>query len=94
MLSDPKHKIANAVLYRLEETMTCWKNVTAPVLWVAGSDSWIQDWLKDNSEEFAQRKQAFKIFSECVIPDAGHMLHHDQPAQVAKVIEDFLKAAL
>lgn len=90
LLSDPKHKIVNAALYRLEEAMACWKNVTAPVLWVAGSDSWIRDWLKDSPEEFAQRKQAFNNFSECVIPDAGHMLHLEQPGQVAKIIEDFL----
>ncbi len=90
LLSDPKHKIVNAVLYRLEEVIACWKNVTAPVLWVAGSDSWIRDWLKDSPEEFTQRKLAFKNFSECIIPDTGHMLHLEQPEQVAKIIEDFL----
>jgi len=25
------------------------------------------------------------------IDDAGHMLHHDQPAAVAKAMEDFLR---
>ena len=25
-----------------------------------------------------------------VITDAGHMLHHDQPGQLARLIEDFL----
>jgi len=90
LLSDPKHKIVNAVLYRLEEAMACWKKVTAPVLWIAGSDSWIRDWLKDRPEEFEQRKLAFKNFAECVIADAGHMLHIEQPEQVAKLIEDFL----
>jgi pimeloyl-ACP methyl ester carboxylesterase len=90
LLSDPKHKIVNAALYRLEEAMACWKNVAVPVLWVAGSDSWIRDWLKDSPEEFAQRKQAFNNFSECVIPDTGHMLHLEQPGRVAKIIEGFL----
>jgi len=90
LLSDPKHKIVNAVLYRLEEAMACWKNVTAPVLWVAGTDSRIRDWLKDSPDEFEERKLAFKDLSECFIADAGHMLHLEQPEQVAKVIEDFL----
>jgi len=26
-----------------------------------------------------------------VIEDAGHMLHHDQPEQLAQLIEDFFK---
>ena len=26
--------IVNAVLYRLEESLACWKNVAAPMLWV------------------------------------------------------------
>jgi pimeloyl-ACP methyl ester carboxylesterase len=91
LLSDPKHKIVSGALYRLEEAMACWKNVTAPVLWVAGSDSWIRDWLKDSPEEFNQRKEAFKNFSEIVIAECGHMLHLDQPEQVAKVIENFLE---
>jgi pimeloyl-ACP methyl ester carboxylesterase len=28
-----------------------------------------------------------------VVQDAGHMLHHDQPAQVAQLIERFLNGA-
>ncbi|MGH8751552.1 MAG: alpha/beta fold hydrolase [Burkholderiales bacterium] len=91
LLSDPKHKITNAVRYRIDETMNCWQAVTAPVLWVEGAESWIRDWLKDSPEQFSTRKQAFKHFSECSIAGAGHMLHHDQPAAVAKVIEDFLR---
>ena len=93
LVSDPKHKIINATRYRLEEAMACWQAVTAPVLWVYGADSWMRDWLKDSPEQFAERKQAFRHFSESTIADAGHMLHHDQPARVAKVVEDFLSAA-
>jgi pimeloyl-ACP methyl ester carboxylesterase len=26
-----------------------------------------------------------------VVHDAGHMLHHDQPEQLARLIEDFLR---
>jgi pimeloyl-ACP methyl ester carboxylesterase len=26
------------------------------------------------------------------IPDAGHMLHHDQPHALARIVEDFLSA--
>jgi pimeloyl-ACP methyl ester carboxylesterase len=26
----------------------------------------------------------------CLIPDAGHMVHHEQPERLAREIEDFL----
>jgi pimeloyl-ACP methyl ester carboxylesterase len=93
LLSDPKHKIANAMHYRIDEALVCWRAVTAPVLWVGGADSWIRDWLNESPEQFAERKQAFNIFSEATISDAGHMLHHDQPAEVARVLETFLHYA-
>lgn len=93
LLSDPKHKIAHAVRYRIDEALVCWRAVTAPVLWVGGADSWIRDWLNESPEQFAERKQAFNKFSEATIRDAGHMLHHDQPAEVARVIEAFLHHA-
>jgi len=34
ILGDPKHKNANPVLYRVEEVLACWQQITAPVLWV------------------------------------------------------------
>lgn len=88
--SDPRHKMVNPTLYRIEEAMSCWKRVTAPVLWVRGNDSWIHNWLKESPEAFAQRTRAFKHFDEYTIEDAGHMLHHDQPARLARVIENFV----
>ncbi|MBA2351760.1 MAG: alpha/beta fold hydrolase [Burkholderiales bacterium] len=88
--SDPRHKTINPVLYRIDEAMSCWKRVTAPVLWVAGNDSWIHNWLKESREEFARRQQAFRNFTEVAIDDAGHMLHHDQPGHLARIIENFV----
>ena len=37
--ADPAHKLPNAVLYRRAEAEACWRQVTAPVLLVAGVDS-------------------------------------------------------
>ena len=37
--SDPAHKIVNPVLYRYEEVRACWRDVTAPVLWVEAAES-------------------------------------------------------
>jgi len=91
--SDPKHKIVNPVLNRLEELMACWRRITAPVLWVSGAQSTAAGWRADSSAQFAERKLAFSHFEETVLEDCGHMMHHDQPARLAAVIEQFLAPA-
>lgn len=88
--SDPKHKIVNPVLNRLEELMACWRRITAPVLWISGAQSTAAGWRADSSAQFAERKLAFKHFEETVLEDCGHMMHHDQPARLAAIIEQFL----
>ncbi len=88
--SDPAHKIVNAQLYRFEEALACWRQVVAPVLWVEGAESGTARRMKLAPEELAQRRAAFRDVRHAIVPDAGHMLHHDQPRAVAEVIEEFL----
>jgi pimeloyl-ACP methyl ester carboxylesterase len=90
LASDPAHKLVNPVLYRIEEAEACWRNVAAPVLWVAGAESKAAEFLKLSPEDLAARKACFRQVTERVISGAGHMLHHDQPERVAEVIEEFL----
>jgi len=88
--SDPAHKMVNPVLYRLDEAIACWKRVTAPVLWVWGDGQWMRQWLKENPNDMEERRAAFRSLTERTIPDAGHMLHHDQPERLADTLEAFL----
>ena len=88
--SDPRHKALNPYLYRIEEAVACWRNVAAPVLLVTGRESHVPSRLKDTPEQFAERKSAFRDFREAQLEDCGHMMHHDQPGQLAKLIEAFL----
>lgn len=88
--SDPKHKIVNPVLNRLEEILACWRQVTAPVLWVAGDETNGRGWRTDSAQQLAERKAAFRDFREIVLPDCGHMMHHDQPVKLAAIIEEFI----
>ena len=88
--SDSKHKMVNPVLNRIEEVFACWQRITAPVLWVSGADSSARGWRADIASQLAQRKAAIPNLSEVVLPECGHMMHHDQPEQLARVIEDFL----
>ena len=88
--SDPAHKIVNPVLYRYEEVQACWREVKAPVLWVDGAESETLKRLKLNAADIAERRAAFRDLRHVTLPDAGHMLHHDQPGAVARLLEEFL----
>jgi pimeloyl-ACP methyl ester carboxylesterase len=89
--SDPRHKIVNPVLYRLEEAEACWRGVTAPVLWVEGDETDTPRRLKLDEAALAARRSCFGRLTYRKIAAAGHMLHHDQPAALAAVIEEFLR---
>ena len=102
LVSDPRHKLPFPTTYRVEEAFAVWRNVTAPTLWVAAADSAIPKWLDDHPEGEAgadglggvRRRMAHIGDARLVVvPNASHMLHHDQPAAVAAAIEAFLEAA-
>jgi len=90
---DPAHKIISPLLYRYEEVRACWNEVKAPVLWVDASDTPLLRRAKISPEDHAARRAAFARLRYATIQDAGHMLHHDQPAAVARLIEEFLASA-
>ncbi len=91
--ADPRHKQPFPNVYRLEEYFAIWRNITAPVLWVAADNSDIPKWLAGNGDPLVEleRRRAHVPHSRLVtIADAGHMLHHDQPEAVARALEAFL----
>ena len=88
--SDPAHKIVNPVLYRYEEVRACWNEVRAPVLWVDAAQSETLQRLGLTAAQHAERRAAFRNLEYVTVPDAGHMLHHDQPEAVARLVEQFL----
>jgi pimeloyl-ACP methyl ester carboxylesterase len=89
---DPAHKIVNPVLYRYEEVRACWQKVRAPVLWVQGAESETPNRLHLDAAQIAERRAAFPNVKQASVPEAGHMLHHDQPEAVARLVEEFLAA--
>jgi pimeloyl-ACP methyl ester carboxylesterase len=93
ILGDPAHKLGNPVLYRIEEVLACWKAISAPVLWVeaAGTEAW--RWLGGKEQgraEIDRRIACIPQVTTAVIAGAGHMLHHDQPQALARLVENFL----
>lgn len=91
ILGDAAHKVVNPQLFRVDEVLAIYAAITAPVLAVeATQDSMSQWWQgKYSLPEYHERLQAIKDCRIVQIDDAGHMLHHDQPEQIAQWIEDF-----
>ena len=88
---DPAHKIVNPVLYRYEEVRAVWQQVSAPTLWVDATETTNLGRLEVTPEQHAERRAAFRNLRYVTVPEAGHMLHHDQPERVARLIDDFLR---
>lgn len=88
--ADPKHKLPFPSVSYSAEWLASWRQITAPALWVVATDSHIKAWATVNEAEWQQRTAAIPNLRLAHVEEAGHMLHHDQPEQVAALIEDFL----
>jgi pimeloyl-ACP methyl ester carboxylesterase len=96
ILGDAAHKIVNANLYRVDEVLELYGAIRAPVLAVEASDDSLGQWWQGRYTlaEYHERLTAVSDVRVGRVSDAGHMLHHDQPQQVARLIEDFLREPL
>jgi len=92
ILGDAAHKVINAQLYRVDEVLEIYQRISAPVLAVEASENQMAQWWqgKYTLAEYHERLKSVPQLRQALIEDAGHMLHHDQPAQLARLIEDFL----
>lgn len=93
ILGDPAHKLISPILYRVDEALTCWQAITAPVLWVEAEDTEAWRWMgpKETARvEIDRRIKFIPNVRTAMISKAGHMLHHDQPEILAGMIEDFV----
>jgi pimeloyl-ACP methyl ester carboxylesterase len=97
--SDPRHKLPFPTVYRLEEVYAVWRRIAAPVLWIAAADSHVLRWLRGRDADVDPLVRVRERMSHVpdarlvVVDDASHMLHHDQPAAVARALEPFLTGA-
>lgn len=86
---DPRHRRINAVLYRREEAVACWREVCARTLFLFGSDSkYISRDQRDKLQ--MELSQCFRDCRSEVVPDSGHMLHLEAPDKVAAALTSFL----
>jgi len=92
LLADAAHKRVNPALYQAPEVVETWARISAPVLWVEGADTDVSKWWGDRypRSEFEARLARVAQVERETLSDCGHMLHHDQPAALAKRLLRFL----
>ena len=92
ILGDPAHKRSNPVLYQKAEALECWKRITASVMWVEGDQTDVSKWWGNRypRSDFEERLGVLANLERHVLSPAGHMLHHDQPEELARLLEGFL----
>lgn len=93
ILGDAAHKLSNPYLYRVDEALACLAAISAPTLSVEASDDSLGQWHQGRYtlEQYHERIRHIPQCEIARVQDAGHMLHHDQPEAVARLIEDFLR---
>jgi pimeloyl-ACP methyl ester carboxylesterase len=93
ILGDPAHKMPGPLLYQVEEVLACWRRITAPVLWIEAEHTDMWRWMGPKEQarlEVDRRLAQLAKVTARMMPDAGHMLHHDQPELLARMIEEFM----
>jgi len=92
LLADPDHKRQSPLLAQVDEWLECWKQIRAPVLWVEGDRTDVSVWWGDRytKTEFHERLNVVADVERHVVAPAGHMLHHDRPEDLARLLEAFL----
>lgn len=89
--ADPAHMRINPSPTTVDDLLACWRAVTAPVLWIEGAQSGLVARISANPAEYEERRAAIQDLAIERIEGAGHNIHHDQPEQLAAMIERFLK---
>jgi pimeloyl-ACP methyl ester carboxylesterase len=92
ILGDTAHKIVNANLFRVDEVLALYARIECPVLVVEAEHNRLDDWWQGRFPlaEFHERLTHVRQLEKAHVEAAGHMLHHDQPEALARLIEDFL----
>lgn len=92
IMGHPAHKIVSAHLYQLEEALALYRCLSMPVLAVEAANNSLETFWNGRYTlaEYHQRLQSIPQVEIATIPDAGHMLHHDQPELLAGLIERFI----
>jgi pimeloyl-ACP methyl ester carboxylesterase len=88
LCADPMHRLAGPGLYRNEESMAIWREITAPTLFV---DAGLSQFRKAiSAEETARRRACFRDPRAVTVERGTHMLHFSAPEETARALAAFL----
>ena len=87
--ADPVHRRINPILYRREEARSCWRRITARTLLLLAENSFLYRRYREDHVE-GDLQECIDNLVTAVVPDAGHMLHLDNPQALAGILEEFL----
>lgn len=90
LCADPWHRLINPQLYRREEAEACWQAYDGPVQMVVADKS---EHLRHHGDNIGRAAfdTVFRKLELATVKGAGHMMHHEDPAQVARVVLPFLQ---
>lgn len=97
ILGDPAHKIPSPIPYRLAEAQAIWAQIEAPVLHIEAKQTEAALWMfpaggADASfDALRERFSVIKHWQVLLVDNAGHMVHHDKPLELAKAIEGHVR---
>jgi len=88
LCADPKHRLSGPGLYRNEESLAVWREITAKTLFVDGALSPFTKAIPTG--EVQRRRACFREHRSVRIEGGTHMLHFSAPAETARAIAEFL----
>ncbi len=90
--ADPNHKRSSPQQAQVDEWLASWRRIEAPVLWIEGDRTDLSGWwgTRYTKTEFHERLAQVRDVERHIVSPAGHMLHHDRPEDVARLVEGFL----
>jgi len=84
---DPLHQTRTPQPFYLEQARAFWSRIPCPALRVSGVETPFR-W------EDAEDRESIPGARTARVPGAGHMVHHDQPEALARLIREFLHEVL
>jgi pimeloyl-ACP methyl ester carboxylesterase len=88
LCADPKHRLGGPGLYKADESLAVWREITAPTLFVDGKLSAFGKAI--DAAEIQRRRSCFRDHRSAVIERGTHMLHFSAPEDTARAIATFL----
>ena len=88
LCADPKHRLSGPGLYKADESLAIWREITAPTLFVDGGLSQFRNAV--TPEETARRRACFRDWRAAIVDRGTHMLHFSAPEETARAIAAFL----